>query len=237
MVAKSFQSMTQLCEPYKKNGRMYVKVKNEKTGNEREVRWYTEFEYAKMYPETESLIKHTRSQKFTLGFDEGYVYIFKGDTYANLEWFQESIARYCRLWGWYIRSVDQLPADLPVGIEPIKLFWDDIGDDTGWLLDDQKIINHVQTLLFEESKSQYQGEVGERLERTLTVKKAIPGENRYGKYTTHIMTDADENEYMWVTSAKTWGVGEVYNLKGTVKSHAMYKNSKVTILTRCALIK
>ena len=31
-VAKSFQSMTILCEPYKTRGKLYVKVKNEKTG-------------------------------------------------------------------------------------------------------------------------------------------------------------------------------------------------------------
>ena len=29
MVAKSFQSMTQMCEPFVENGRMYVNVKNE----------------------------------------------------------------------------------------------------------------------------------------------------------------------------------------------------------------
>ena len=42
MVAKSYQGMELVTEPYDVNGRMYVKVKNEKTGTVRQVRWYTE---------------------------------------------------------------------------------------------------------------------------------------------------------------------------------------------------
>ena len=51
MVAKSFQNMKQLGEPFNEKGKMYVNVKNEKSGTVRKVRWYTESEYAKMYGE------------------------------------------------------------------------------------------------------------------------------------------------------------------------------------------
>ena len=94
MVAKSFQSMKQLGEPFCEKGKMYVKVQNEKSGTVRKVRWYTEAEYAKMYGEkVEAPAKVSSVQKQVLGFEKGYVTIFKGDTYANLEWFQKSIAR------------------------------------------------------------------------------------------------------------------------------------------------
>ena len=49
MVAKSYQSLKQIGEPYYKNGKQYVVVLNENTGNKREVRWYTESEYVKLY--------------------------------------------------------------------------------------------------------------------------------------------------------------------------------------------
>ena len=50
MVAKSFQSLEQTCEPFTANGKQYVKVRC-KNGNERTVRYYTETEYYKLYPE------------------------------------------------------------------------------------------------------------------------------------------------------------------------------------------
>ena len=71
MVAKSFQGMTLLCEPYESNKKMYVKIRNEKTGTERVVRWYTESEYIKMYPEEKDKIVVTTKanpQKEVLGF-------------------------------------------------------------------------------------------------------------------------------------------------------------------------
>ena len=74
MVAKSYQTMTQVGEPYESAGKMYVQVKNEKTGNIRQVRWYTEAEYAKMYGEkVEKSPKEFKSQKQVLGFDNGYI--------------------------------------------------------------------------------------------------------------------------------------------------------------------
>ena len=86
MVAKSFQSMKQLGEPFCEKGKMYVNVQNEKTGTIRKVRWYTDAEYAKMYGEkVDKPASEFKCQKQILGFENGYITIFKGDTYANLE--------------------------------------------------------------------------------------------------------------------------------------------------------
>ena len=127
MVAKSFQSMKQLGDPFCEKGKMYVNVQNEQSGTIRKVRWYTEAEYAKMYGEkVDAPAKVFKTQKQVLGFENGYVTIFKGDTYANLEWFQKSIARYCKWWGWYIVSTEMIPFDLPAEVEPIQLFWDKV---------------------------------------------------------------------------------------------------------------
>ena len=237
MVAKSFQSMTQIGEPYQSAGKMYVQVKNEKTGKTRQVRWYTEQEYAKMYGEpVEAKPQRLRSQKDVLGFENGYITIFKGDTYSHLEWFQQSIARYTRWWGWYIISTEAIPVDLPVGIEPIRLDWELVGD--GDVLKPEHIVQQaVESLIYDASDSVYQGSVGERLELNLTVVAAHKGENAYGTYTVHHMEDADGNRYLWNTGSKSWEVGDKRHLKGTVKEHKIIKNVQTTILTRCTLVK
>ena len=61
MVAKSFQKYEH-GEPYLKNGRMYVKLS---TG--REVRWYNDAEYERMYPGEKVEVKRLRSVKDVLG--------------------------------------------------------------------------------------------------------------------------------------------------------------------------
>lgn len=242
MVAKSFQSMTQVCEPYEKNGRMYVKVLNEKTKNEREVRWYTDAEYAKMYGSTEkksetSLGKRLRSRKDVLGFENGYITIFKGDTYANLEWFQESIARYHKRFGWYIVSTDSVPCDLPTGLTPVELRYEDVFVDEDTLKSDSEIETAIAALIYDASNSEYQGAVGERLDLEITVVAAHSGENYFGKYTVHYMEDAAGNRYLWNTGSKSWEVGDRRHIKGTVKEHKTMKNVKTTILTRCSVVK
>ena len=81
-VAKSYKELPICGEPYEKNKRMYVVVEC-KNGHRKEVRWYTEDEYAKMYPEEEVKPQRLRSVKEVLGFSKGYITIFKGDTYAT----------------------------------------------------------------------------------------------------------------------------------------------------------
>lgn len=233
MVAKSYQNLKQVCEPYLKSGRMYVKV--QQGNNQREVRWYTEEEYAKMYGI--KVEKAVTPQKKILGFENGYITLFKGDTYANLEWFQRSIARYHRVWGWYIVSTDTIPLDLPEGLTPVELRWEQIGDENGILYDDNTVRKVVDDLLYEKSNSKFQGSVNERLDLTVTITKAIRGENYFGNYTLYEMVDDSGNIYVWKTSSKNWEVGTVKHIKGTIKEHKTYKNTDKTILTRCQEVK
>lgn len=233
MVAKSYQNLKQVCEPYLKSGRMYVKV--QQGNNQREVRWYTEEEYAKMYGI--KVEKAVTPQKKILGFENGYITLFKGDTYANLEWFQRSIARYHRVWGWYIVSTDTIPFDLPEGLTPVELRWEQVGDENGILYDDNTVRKVVDDLLYEKSNSKFQGSVNERLDLVVTVTKAIYGENYFGNYTLYEMVDNDGNVYVWKTSSKDWEVGTVKHIKGTIKEHKTYKNTDKTILTRCQEVK
>lgn len=232
-VAKTYTTLKQVCEPYEINGKMYTKVIL-KNGSEKVVRWYTDSQYASMYGK-EEVIKRIKSVKEVLGFKEGYITIFKGDTYTHLEWFQESPARYHRSWGWYFTSEEELPETLPEGVEPIRLYWDKVSSDGESIMHEDAIKKVIENLVYEETPSQFVGSIGDRITETLTVIKAIPIEGYYGTSTFHVMTDANANEYVWNTSTKSLTVGNTYTVKGTIKNHSIYKNSKQTILTRCSV--
>ena len=236
MVAKSYQGMELVTEPYDVNGRMYVKVKNEKTGTIRQVRWYTEAEYKKMYPNEpvdHSNDKFYKSQKEVLGFKAGFITIFTGNTYEHKEWFKEIGCTYRKFWGWGLPGDIEVPSILPEGVTPVRLDWDMVGADDEVLKPDEQIRKIIDGLVYEPSNSQYQGNIGDRIVVEVTVTKALHLNGYYGPRTMHIRNDADGNEYVWTTAAKSWVEGSVKTIRGTIKDHKEYKNTKQTVLTRC----
>ena len=235
MVAKSYASLEQIGEPYESNGKMYIKVRT-KTGNEKAVRYYTEREYLKLYPgETidHSNDPYYKPQKEVLGFTNGYITIFKGNTYENREYFQLSKARYARNWGWYFISTEPLPDDIPEDVTPIQLPWELVGNEDGKLKSEEEVKMAVENLLYGDDTSEFQGTIGEKIAATLTVVRAVPLDGYYGPSTMHIMRDAENNCYTWTTAAKSWEEGSTHTITGTVKDHSIYKGVKQTVLTRC----
>lgn len=237
MVAKSFQDWEKTCDPFQESGRWYVKVRNPKNSNERKVRWYSETEYAKLYGETakENSEPTTsfKNLKKALGFDKGYITIFKGDIQPHFEWFKFSIARYCEHWGWYIVSTDELPADIPLGITPVELRWSDVSINDETLKPQTKLKEVINSLLYEPSTSEYVGNIGERIEIEVTVvdNKAI--DTSFGVSNIHNMVDQNGNAFTWITASKNWLVGSKRKIRGSVKKHELYKNQKTTYLSRC----
>lgn len=146
-VAKSYEGLEKIGEPYLKSGRSYIKVLT-KTGQEKEVRVYTEKEYIKMYPEAKVCAnsKPYGPQMNCFGFEnqDDYIIIFVGNIIKNESWFNERTSmRYHRIWGWYV--VDKTyPIELPENVYPCKLFWSEIGQDDGYLKDEAEIIKIVK---------------------------------------------------------------------------------------------
>ena len=233
MVAKSYQKLKMLSEePYAKaNGKLYVKVLM-KGGSEREVRWYNAEEYAKMYPGESVEPEMFVNQKNILGFQEGYITIFKGNQEEHEDWFGRSIARYCRHWGWYVVSEDTIPFDLPAGLEPVELKWEMVGCGTA-LKNDEEVRAAVSSLLYGAHPSVFQGHIGDRLELKITVIKSHQTENHFGKTAHHIFEDANGNHYAWDTGAKFWAEGSIKTIRGSVKEHKIINNIQTTVLTRC----
>ena len=234
-VAKSYQGLATFGEPFQENKKAYVVVITP-TGAHKKVRFYSDAEYARMYPEKEPIVKKIRSTKEVLGFSKGYITIFKGNTYPVLEWFQqEPRCRYHNFWGWYVVSEEEVPENLPAGIEPVQLKWEDVAIVEEDTLKSQTLVRQVvNALIYEPSSSRYQGEVGERLDLVVTITKVVTLENGYyGTNVFHLMEDADGNEYCWTTATCALVYGKCYSLRGTVKAHQNYKGKEQTVLTRC----
>lgn len=233
MVAKSYQNLQQIGTPYSVNGRMYVKVAAP-TGP-KQVRWYTENEYRSMYGADAAATQEVyKTQKEVLGFAEGYITIFRGETFDHKEELRTAGARYSRWWGWGIAGGSEVPKI--EGLEPVRLNWEIVGGEDGKCYTEEVITKALESILYEEGKSTYQGQIGERLRNIpVTVISCNTFSSNYGDKQVITFEDDYENIYVWFTTTKQVEAGSTWLLTGTVKDHNSYKGVAQTILTRCAL--
>ena len=121
-VAKSYQGLPVVEEPYKKGGKTYCKVRTPK-GVLKEVRVYSQKEYEKMYPAPEPKWK---PQRELLGVgDDGFILIFNNKPEFET-FYEKGPFRYHRVFGWYLPGNEIVPALLP-GIVPKVLSWETVG--------------------------------------------------------------------------------------------------------------
>lgn len=78
------------------------------------------------------------------------------------------------------------------------------------------------------------GKPGDKVQLDLTVTKAIVVDGFYGATTIVIMLDAEGRTYKWNASGRhELEEGSLVRIKGTIKNHSIYKETKQTVLTRC----
>lgn len=104
----------------------------------------------------------------------------------------------------------------------------------------------------QKAKSQYIGEVGEKIDTEATYIKTawfdVPSYAGFGTDTMYIHTfKIGDNTVIWKTSTDNLGEfneegeweryeeGKQIHLKGTIKEHKEYKDEKQTVLTRCRI--
>ena len=80
--------------------------------------------------------------------------------------------------------------------------------------------------------SHWVGEIGKRLEWTLTVERIFDLEGQYGMLHIHTMRDPAGNAIVWKTTSKRLEPGETVSGKGTIKAHTEYKGEQQTEITR-----
>jgi hypothetical protein len=239
LVAKSFQEWEQIGETYLKSGRLYIDVKNPTSGKTKAVRVYTDSEYARMYPEAKvdksALDPYYKPQKVVLGFTQGYITIFKGPVEDYEDWFKASAARKTVWWGWYFTSDDPIPADLPSELAPVRINWEMVGKADGTVKSQSEIDAAIGSLLYEDTGSRYQGEVGQTItvEDAEVIKNILVEGFKGAPSHFHVFRSAAGNTFIWATAAKDWPVGSVHTIRGSVKDHKLWKGEEQTILTRC----
>lgn len=242
-VARTYENCEALGNPFKSNGKWYISVNYK--GTPRQVRWYSEAEYSRMYGVTRDPKDDPfwKSQKDVLGFKNGYIWIFTGATYEHKEELKAFGCVFRRYWGWSLSSELELPDTLPEDVSALKLEWSLVGANDEKLMAEDEVAKRVKELIYqntphEESTSNYVGEEGERLELNVVVTRNIPVSGfRGGVSYMHIMEDEDGNVFVWTTASKCWETNSEHHIKGTVKTHKEYNGTRQTILTRCMEVK
>lgn len=87
--------------------------------------------------------------------------------------------------------------------------------------------------------NEWNGNIGDKLELTVTVKSVrhIPGD--YGTTHLYTMVGADKRTYKWWASSEIWEApfnDEPVKIRGTVKKHDEWNGNKSTVLTRVRVI-
>lgn len=174
----------------------------------------------------------------TIKFEKDSIIIFKGDTYANLNWFRSSGATYSSLWGWWFQKIEDLPTDYPEDLTPLILPLAEIQTSAGVMLDDEKIKAVVSALIYpeDEIKGEFIGDIKERLNIYLTLNRIVSLANYGSVSNIFIFSDDLGNTFTWTTATTpNMEEGHTYNIRGTVKDHRVYKGVRQTVLTRCKI--
>ena len=236
-VAKTYCKYEILTEPYIMNKRKYVKINYK--GVEKEVRWYTDNEYKRMYQKTKTdNSEQLPSQRKILGFgDKGTITIYTGVTENTEPLFRRAEScRYSKFWGWYTPSGEPLIDPIPEGVGTRLLEWSAVKskENPERLASDSKVKAAVEAVVSGPEAGVYFGNIGERYEFTLTCIYVHEVNTTYGLARFHIFEDDYGNRYTWFTSSRTLIPGTTYTFKGTVKDHNLYQGKRQTVLTRCS---
>lgn len=131
--APSFSTYRTLSEPFAKNGKLYITVEHPNTKRHRDVRWYSDVEYAKAYKNLDPINHNTgiKNLKQIRGFSKGPIAIITNASVQDEVWLKASNARYALGIGWHFVSTDTLPQDLPAHFQFVLMSWNEFryGDD------------------------------------------------------------------------------------------------------------
>ena len=236
-VAKTYAKMEISGEPFMENKRMYVNVIAPK--GLKKVRWYSDAEYRRMYPNEgnengkRNIMDFNARHVFGFGMD-GYITIYRGNE-GLLQQFRETHQesfRYSLTFGIYTPS--HIPVcTLPTGITPIRLMWEEVMDHDDRMKPHEVVQKIVAAKLGTLSKSHYQGAVNEWLQKTVKVTKKTSKESHFGTKHTYDLEDSDGNTYIWETGAKDFTNSQTVSLKMKVKEHKEINGNEVTVVWYC----
>lgn len=206
----------------------------------KQVRWYTEAERAKMDERDaadaaarQANANYKRGPIYNhFGSPDGFITLILGDTYSIKDQLKAAGCLYSSTFGWYV------PNEVPLPQQPnptYQLSWRDASDTDNFIKSPEELRAFITTATTTPSESTYQGEIGEKLSLTATVVRNVPLESHYGLSHCHVFEDENHNIYSWITAAKDIAEGSRVQICGTVKAHKEYRGVPQTVLTRCKI--
>lgn len=221
-VAKTYERFPIDGDIFIENKRAYVNVQTSK--GLKKVRWYTDTEYRRMYPDIpEQDIMMTFNARHAFGFDEaGYITLYRGDAskvekWARLTWPPRAWRN--ETFGFYTPS-KIYPGAVPDGITPVKLTWDEVKQDDIHMKSHEEVKRYVSNLIGTPPPHTDTWEPGDWIEKTLVVGEKETKDSRYGTKYTYTMYDAEGNAFVWETGARDYKVDVEVSLKMKVKEVA-----------------
>lgn len=209
------------------------------------VRWYTDAERQRMDRATETRRAKVIQERIAreeyangpqgngFGTAEGSITIILGDSYDVKDELKAGGCKYNPALGWYIPNGVNYIVPAEYGLRTHILTWAEASED-GRIKSAPDLRKIVSRILYGESHSEYQGEIGEKLSVDVKVIGSYAMSGRFGGYCFRFI-DQNGNEYSWLTNSTYIEKGTSCSITGKVKDHEEYNGVKRTILTRCKI--
>ena len=231
-VAKTYEKMALVGEPFQENGRMYINVQVPK--GIKKVRWYSDAEYHKMYPNVtveNDIMNFDARHAFGFG-PEGFITIYKGHNLEDWADDRRSNLRYNLTFGYYTPGHLELP-ELTGDIVPVRLAWKQVAAEGNKMKPHEEVQKLVASILGNNSNSQYQGQIDTWIQVKVQVEEKKTKDSRFGDKHTYTLKDDNGNLYIWETGAKDYEIGTQIMLKMKVKEHKEVNGEQTTVVWYC----
>lgn len=177
----------------------------------------------------------------SIGFNEnGEAWVVVGvNTYEVKDALKEAGAKFTNEIGWHFDRE-------PETFKGVKITINQVADENNVGTYFLKDYNAIKGLCDEiraahtENPSEHVGNVGEKVEKLVTLKRVNCFETHFGYYEQtvgiYVFEDENKNVLIWKTaSAPNVEIDETVTIRGTVKELNEYKGTKQTVLTRCKI--
>ena len=194
----------------------------------------------------QALMKESEENKKEKLVEFGYdpenpvIYMIVGNTYSIKDELKEMGCRFDRALGWYSAHPIEIPEGYFIATLPFDEAFDWNALNKRFYIKEgvKEVAEAAQMKVMPESKSEYIGEVKDRLRDLSVTLTGVRQMDGYYGTTTIYTFEMGDNVLVWMTStSQNIEVGEHVLLTGTVKEHSEFRGVKQTKLSRCKIVK
>lgn len=185
------------------------------------------------------------------GFNaDGMTWVVMGETYSRKDELKAVDCKWNPEFGWHFDHEVTGFDTVMVSINDRIPSWDDSTDLIGqysnegtlYFIPSEFIQGYIKSLREQyvadhAPKTEYFGNVGDRVELTLTLTHIGGYDTMYGFTSVYTFVDAEGHQFVWKTGCYLdQSEGSTLTLRGTIKAHSEYRGSRQTELTRCKVV-